>query len=194
MRVILASKSPRRIELLKQIGIKNFDIIPADTEENIDYSLGHDQAVLALARLKADHVAASANVDDIIIAADTLVLINGEFLGKPKDRDNAYEMIKALSGNVHTVLTGVCVIHGGQVQTHCEQTDVRFKQIPEHEILAYLNNSEYADKAGGYAIQGLGALFVESINGDYYNVIGLPVCALGKMLAKAGLNMLENIN
>ena len=192
MNIILASKSPRRIELLRQIGIEKFEIMPADTDETVDYTLGYEKAVTELAMQKAIFTAKTAAPGSIVIGADTLVLINGVFLGKPENVESAFEMIKTLSGNTHSVLTGVCVAKDEYIQTHCEKTDVTFKTISENEIWAYLKQGEYSDKAGAYAIQGRGALFVESIKGDYYNVIGLPLCALGKMLAKAGADVMTS--
>lgn len=191
MAVILASQSPRRRELLERMGFSDFLIRPARGEEIFDPSLTPAQLVEALSQQKAAEVAAGAGSEDLIIAADTVVSVDGRVLGKPRDVAEAAEMLAALSGREHTVYTGVTVRRGGKAVTEHEATAVRFRPLAGEEIAAYVATGEPMDKAGAYGIQGCGALLVEGISGDYFNVVGLPVCRLGRILAGFGVNPLR---
>ena len=179
MAVILASQSPRRRELLERMGISDFLIRPAQGEEIFDPSLTPAQLVETLSRQKAEEISAGAGPADVVIAADTVVAVDGQVLGKPGDEAEAAEMLAALSGREHTVHTGVTVRRGGETVTEHEATAVRFRPLTGEEI------------ADSYGIQGYGCLLVEGISGDYFNVVGLPVCRLGKILARFGVEPLR---
>ncbi|MCI9156324.1 MAG: septum formation inhibitor Maf [Lawsonibacter sp.] len=189
MKIILASQSPRRRELLERMGITNFKIIPAQGEETARPGLSPAELVEELSRRKCAEVAA-AHPDALVIAADTVVAIDGQILGKPHSREEAVGMLARLSGREHVVYSGVSVCQGGRTITQHEATPVRFRTLTAEEISLYAATGEPMDKAGAYGIQGLGCLLVEGISGDYYNVMGLPVCRLGRILAGFGLNLL----
>lgn len=180
---ILASASPRRKEILAEIGI-NPTVIPSVCDEAGVKVTTPEKYVMELALLKGADVARCATKKDIVISADTIVVKDGEIMGKPKDSDDALRMLMLLSDSWHSVLTGYCVIDGksGEASVKYETTNVRFRAIEKAEALRYIESREPMDKAGGYGIQGKGRLFVEKIEGDYFNVVGLPVCALAKML------------
>ncbi len=184
-KLILASASPRRRELLEGLGLK-FDIIVSNEEENIDKSLPPELYTGELALLKATAVAKRIleRKKQIIIAADTVVYLEDEILEKPKDAPDAFNMIKRLSGKTHQVYTGLCVMRicDGTTVTRSIKTDVKFKTLSDEVIKQYISTMEYSDKAGGYAIQGKGAVLVEGIYGDYFNVVGLPLSALADVL------------
>ena len=189
-RIILASQSPRRKQLLKQIGIKNFDILVPQTEEDYDPALSPEEIVSSICRKKAE--AARTLAEDpaaVIITADTMVFLDGLRLGKPQDQVEAFTMLSVLSGRTHHVCTGVTVCLGSRVITEAETTDVTFRPLTGWEIASYVRTGEPMDKAGSYGVQGLGALFVERIDGDYFNVMGLPLCRLGRMLGKFGVDL-----
>ena len=188
--IILASQSPRRRELLVRMGIPHFDVIPAREEEQADPTLPAGRLVKALAQQKAREVAARVPPDAIVIAADTVVAIDGEILGKPHSPAEAAEMLQKLSGRQHTVCTGVAVRQNDVELVEGESAQVRFRPLSPQEIAAYIATGEPMDKAGAYGVQGYGCLFVEGIVGDYYNVMGLPVCRLGRMLARFGVDPL----
>ena len=191
MRLILASASPRRRELLEMLGVKDFEIIPALGEELPHPELSPAELVHELSRAKASEVAAAADDPEaLIIGADTVVAIDHAVLGKPKDTEDAHRMLRLLSGRTHEVFTGVTVLRGGQATTAAERTAVRFRELTEGEITAYVATGEPLDKAGAYGIQGKGSLFVEGIEGDFFNVMGLPLCLLGKILGKLGVVLL----
>ncbi len=181
--IILASASPRRKELLAQIGLP-FRVVPSCAEENIDADLTPDFLVQSLSLLKAADVAKSQGDGAIIIGADTVVVFEDEILTKPKDASDAKAMLARLSGKCHRVLTGLTVFRrrDGKSISVTEETKVYFKELSEKEIEAYVKTKEPLDKAGAYGIQGLGGVFVEKIEGDYYNVVGLPMMRLGKLL------------
>lgn len=185
MAMILASQSPRRRELLGQMGF-SFTVRPAKGEELPHPELTPAQLVEELARQKALEVSAEAASDDVVVAADTVVAIDGKVLGKPHDKVHAAQMLSALSGREHTVYTGVAVKRGETLLVEHEATQVRFRPLTEREIDLYIKTGEPMDKAGSYGIQGYGALLVEGIRGDYFNVVGLPICRLGRMLAQVG--------
>lgn len=180
---VLASKSPRRKELLKNIGI-SAEIVPANIDESSVTYLSPTQLVTQLAFLKATDVARSFGKDTYVIGADTVVALDGRIFGKPRDIEDARRMLKALSGKTHSVYTGYCVVHpkSGAAVSKYEETLVTFREMSDSEIDAYIKTREPMDKAGAYGIQGKGSIFVEKIEGDYFNVVGLPVCALGKVL------------
>ena len=179
MNVILASQSPRRKELLGLLNIP-FTIRVADIDEAMDPAIDPAKEVLRVSRLKA--CAISREPEDVVIAADTIVVCDGRVLGKPTDEADAYRMLRMLSGKTHQVITGLCVLRGEKAITHAEVTDVCFRELTDAEILAYIRTKDPMDKAGSYGIQSGGALFVEKIVGDYYNVVGLPVCRLALIL------------
>lgn len=190
MKIILASQSPRRRELLERMGLEHFEIRPAVGEENTSPHLSPAQLVEELSRQKAQEVALTAAAQDIIIAADTVVAADDRVLGKPRDREDAMNMLRFLSGRTHTVYTGVTVRQGGQVLTQHEATQVVFRPLTDREIAAYVATGEPMDKAGAYGIQSRGCVLVEGICGDYYNVMGLPVCRLTLMLRQFGVDPL----
>ena len=190
MEIILASQSPRRRELLERMGIRNFRVVSADIDEREEEQLPPEQLVCRLALRKAEAVAEKAPKGAVIIAADTVVSLDGTVLGKPGDKLEAFKMLSTLSGNLHQVYTGLCVIWDGDKRTEYEVTDVTFRELGEKEIEDYIATGEPMDKAGAYGIQGYGALLVERIEGDYYNVMGLPVCRLGTVLLELGVDCL----
>ena len=189
MKIILASQSPRRRELLERMGISEFEIIPARGEENIVPGLTPEALVEALSRQKCLEVAA-VHREALVIAADTVVAVEGRGLGKPRSKAEAEEMLSLLSGREHRVCTGLSLSQGGRLRTGHEATAVRFRPLTREEIRRYVSTGEPMDKAGAYGIQGYGCLLVEGIVGDYYNVMGLPVCRLGRMLAEFGADPL----
>ena len=179
MSVILASQSPRRRELMGLFRIP-FVIRAADIDEVMDPAKPAFEEVARVSRLKAEAI--PREPEDVVIAADTIVVCQGKVLGKPKDPEDAVSMLKLLSGRDHQVMTGMTVLRGNRAVSHTEVTDIHFRQLSEGEILAYVESGEPMDKAGSYGIQGGAALFCEKMSGDYYNVVGLPVCRLGMIL------------
>lgn len=190
MSVVLASGSPRRKELLEMLGVKNMKIIPAKGEEKAPANALPGEIAAALAAQKGREVAQLCGDDDIIISADTIVWHNNRVYGKPHSEEEAKAMLESLSGCTHEVYTGVCVISGERELVEYEVSRVTFRQLGEKEILAYIADGEPMDKAGAYGAQGKGALFVEKIDGDFFNVMGLPLCRLGLMLKKQGVDLL----
>ncbi|ADQ40792.1 maf protein [Caldicellulosiruptor acetigenus I77R1B] len=194
-RVILASSSPRRIELLKQFGIE-FEVIPSNVDESIDQSLSVEENVMQLAKKKAQEVFNKLGEDSkqsLVIAADTVVFVEGVILGKPSNEDEAFWMLRKISGKWHTVYTGVCIIDGPseRILVEYEKSNVYIKQMSDEEILSYISTKEPFDKAGAYAIQGFGSLIVERIEGCFYNVVGLPLYKLNIMLQKLGYDLMK---
>jgi septum formation protein len=185
-RLILASESPRRYELLKQMGL-DFEVVPSRVVENFVQTESPQEHVIRLAEAKAREVA-SNYADHWVVAADTIVYINGSILGKPKSREEAVEMLRRLSGQEHRVLTGfsVCHLEKGRSGKEAVQTVVRMKALPSVEMEWYVQTGEPFDKAGGYAIQGIGSFMIQSIQGSYTNVVGLPLCELIQMLNRLG--------
>jgi len=190
MSIILASGSPRRKELLAMLEVKDLKIIPAKGEECPPVGAGPEETVKALSLQKAQEVAALADIDDIVIAADTIVWFSGRIYGKPHSREEAKTMLSELSGNAHQVYTGVSVICGEKTISECEVSDVYFRDISEEEIDRYIATGEPMDKAGSYGAQGKGALFVRGIDGDFFNVMGLPLCRLDSMLKEIDYNLI----
>ncbi len=187
--LILASASPRRRELIGAMGIRDFLVRPSDHEGAFDPALPPEKAVEKIALGKARDVAATASAEDIVVAADTLVFLDGKPLGKPKDETDAKRMLTALSGREHTVITGLAVIAHGREETQSAATAVTFAALTAEEIGAYVRTGEPMDKAGAYGIQGMGGMLVEGIRGDWSNVVGLPVRTLALMLARAGYSV-----
>ncbi len=172
-KIILASASPRRKELLARADIK-FDICLKSVDETVPAGMNPAEGAEHTAAVKAMAVS-FINTDAIVIGADTVVVLDGEVLGKPKDKEDAVNMLKKLSGREHTVITGVCLACGEKYETfHCE-SKVRFYPLTDEEIKHYVASGEPLDKAGAYGIQGKGMMLVESIEGDFYNIVGLPV-------------------
>ena len=176
--VILASQSPRRQELLKLFNVP-FVVRIADIDETMNPGDPYGE-VARVSRLKA--MAVPREADDVVIAADTVVVCDGAVLGKPKDEADAHRMLWLLSGRDHQVMTGLSVLRGEKILSCTEVTDIHFRELTEKEIEAYIRTGEPMDKAGAYGIQGGAALFAEKLCGDYFNVVGLPVCRLGKLL------------
>ena len=190
MSVVLASGSPRRRELLEMLGIKELRVIPARGEERADEALAPGELVMALAAAKGREVAALCEAQDTIIAADTIVWHDGRVYGKPKSEEDAFRMLSELSGDVHEVYTGVCVIRGGVELLEYEVSRVFFRELTAQELRRYIATGEPMDKAGAYGAQGRGALLVRRIEGDFFNVMGLPLCRLNDMLKKQGVDVL----
>ena len=189
MQLILASGSPRRRELLSLFGIP-FVIRAADIDETMDDNLPPFDEVARVSRRKA--LAVSRERNDIVIAADTIVVCEGRVLGKPHSREEAVSMLRLLSGRDHQVMTGCTVVRGDACETFTEVTDLHFRSLSETEIARYVDSGEPMDKAGAYGIQGGAALFCERIVGDYYNVMGLPVCRLGQVLRRVAPEIMED--
>ncbi len=184
---ILASASPRRQELLKYI-IPEFEIIPADVEENIPQNISAEKSAEFLAVKKASHISEKFP-ESIVIGSDTTVIINDRILGKPSDDADAERMLRMLSGNVHKVITGVCISCGNIRESFSCVTEVEFYPLDKKDIDGYIATGETADKAGAYGIQGKGCLLVKTINGDYFNVVGLPISELKRRLEKFILSL-----
>ena len=187
--LILASQSPRRQELLRRIGITDFTVLATDSDESYDPRWSPEELVSRLSARKAAAAARAAGPDALVIAADTMVFLDDRRLGKPADEADAFGMLSALSGREHTVRTGVTVRRGEVVRTEVEATAVRFRGLTAEEIRRYIATGEPMDKAGAYGIQERGALLVEGIRGDYFNVMGLPVLRLARMLRAFGLDL-----
>ncbi|MBO4915244.1 MAG: septum formation inhibitor Maf [Oscillospiraceae bacterium] len=189
-RIVLASGSPRRQELLRRIGIEDFDIVVPEADESYPAGLSPQETVAHIARSKAEAARALTAEEDIVITADTMVFLGNERLGKPRDRADALRMLTELSGNAHSVCTGVTVRKGDRIKCFTVTTYVYFRRCEERELRAYIASGEPMDKAGAYGIQGLGALLVERIDGDYYNVMGLPLLPLAQALREFGVELL----
>ena len=188
MNLILASASPRRQELLKLFG-QPFCVRVADIDETMDPNAAPFDEVARVSRLKA--MAVPRDDGDVVIAADTIVVCQGKVLGKPRDEAHAKAMLALLSGRDHQVMTGCTVLRGGKCETFTEVTDIHFRDLTEKEIARYVASGEPMDKAGSYGIQGGAALFCTHMVGDYYNVMGLPVCRLGQVLGQVAPELME---
>ena len=188
MQLILASQSPRRKELLGLFHIP-FTVRVADVDEAMNPACPPYDEVARVSRLKAQAVAAGP--EDVVIAADTIVVLGDMVLGKPHSSDEAVRMLTALSGRDHQVMTGVTVLRGQETVSFTEVTDIHFRSLSQKEIGAYVATGEPMDKAGAYGIQGGAALFAEKMVGDYYNVMGLPVCRLWQVLKQIAPECLE---
>ncbi len=187
MQLILASQSPRRQELLKLFGVP-FRVEAADIDESMDKTARPFDEVARVSLCKA--LAVARDADDVVIAADTVVVCAGRVLGKPKSAQEAAQMLRLLSGRDHQVMTGVSVLRGTRKRVFTEVTDLHFRPLSDAEIDRYVRSGEPMDKAGAYGIQGGAALFCEKIHGDYYNVMGLPVCRLGTVLREIAPDMM----
>jgi nucleoside triphosphate pyrophosphatase len=189
--LILASSSPRRSYLLRQAGLK-FTVIPSDFDENSVSLSSPETYVKVLAEAKATDVS-KTYPESWVIGADTIVVINGTILGKPDSKEQARTMLKRLSGKTHQVYTGYCICCHAKERSFSNtvKTDVFFKNLADNEIEWYINTSEPFDKAGAYAIQGLGTFIVKSIKGSYTNVVGLPVCEVIEFLIQEGITGLK---
>lgn len=189
-KIVLASASPRRQELLRRIGIEDFDIRVPEVEESFPQGLTPPEVVAHISREKADAAAALCTPEEIVITADTMVFLDDQRLGKPADEADALRMLTSLQGRRHTVCTGVTVRQGDCRLTEAESTDVYFRPASWEELLAYIKTGEPMDKAGAYGVQGKGALLVERLDGDFFNVMGLPLLRLSRMLARFGVVLL----
>ena len=190
MQIVLASGSPRRKQLMEMLGLKDLTIIPAKGEEIAPEGAAPQDLVMALAAHKAKEVAAQCAPDALVIGADTIVWVDDRPFGKPHDRREAVNMLTTLSGRSHQVYTGLAIVRGGETFTRWEESVVHFRPLSNDEIERYVDSGEPMDKAGAYGAQGLGALLVERIEGDFFNVMGLPLCRLGLMLKEQGVVIL----
>ena len=188
MALILASASPRRQELLKLFGVP-FVVRVADIDETMDLTQPAYDEVARVSKLKA--LAIPRNDGDVVIAADTIVVCEGRVLGKPRDEADAVATLQLLSGRDHQVMTGCTVLFGDRCESFTEVTDLHFRELSDREIARYVASGEPMDKAGSYGIQGGAALFCTHMVGDYYNVMGLPVCALGQRLKALAPQLME---
>ncbi len=188
--IVLASASPRRQELLQRMGITEFDIRVPEAEETYPEGLSPRQIVEYISREKADAAVKLCGADEIVITADTMVFLDDARLGKPTDEADALRMLTALQGRHHTVCTGVTVRQGDHTVTESEETEVIFRPATQRELLAYIATGEPMDKAGAYGIQGKGSLLVEGIRGDFFNVMGLPLLRLSRMLEQFAITCL----
>lgn len=187
-RIVLASQSPRRQELLARMGAENVTIMVSHAEESCPEGLSPQETVEHISRQKCDAVYPQTNIDDIVIAADTMVFLDGERLGKPKDEQDALRMLTALAGRQHTVCTGVTVRRGEQIESFSVTTLVTFRPAEESELRAYIATGDPMDKAGSYGIQTeFGKQLVKRMDGDYYNVMGLPIDRLREALERFGI-------
>ncbi|MBM4453310.1 MAG: septum formation inhibitor Maf [Chloroflexi bacterium] len=189
-RVILASESPRRRQLLGQIGLK-FQVVPSNSTEDLGSSVEPHELAKSLSMEKASSVA-KKHKNAVVIAADTFGVLEGRILGKPKTEGEAREMLVAMSGKTHSVITGFAILDAddGKSMSRSVETKVRFRELTAGEIEAYVRSGEPLGKAGAYAIQGLGAVLIEKIEGDYFNVMGLPLSALAESLKEFGIRVL----
>lgn len=182
---ILASNSPRRRELLENSGY-SFRVMPSDCDENITEKLTPQQTVIELSKRKALAVLKD-NKDCVVLGCDTVVAVDGRILGKPADRNDAFSMLKALSGRKHIVSSGVCITDGEKCECFENTTEVEFYPLSDKTIESYLDTLEYTDKAGSYGIQGYGSVLVKGIKGDYFSVMGLPVSECARVLSSFGI-------
>ncbi|MEI8389472.1 MAG: Maf family protein [bacterium] len=190
-KIILASASPRRKELLELIGLE-FEIIPSCIDENVENKPFSTKLIENLAVEKAGDIANKITIPAIIIGSDTVVIIDNKILGKPKDKKDAFNMLKMLSNNTHQVISAIAVIdtETGKTMKDSVISNVSFKELSDEEINAYIETGEPMDKAGAYAIQGLASMFVKSINGCYSNIVGISVFKLTEMLKEFGVKLL----
>jgi septum formation protein len=188
--VLLASASPRRKDLLRSLAIP-FEVSPTDIDESLFPGEAPSAASERLAREKARAAASRAHPDCLVIAADTLVVLDGRALGKPIDPEDAKEMLRSLSGRRHEVVTGLALLLGGKLVSGCETTGVFFRRLDSSEIEHYVATGEPDDKAGAYALQGIAGLFVERVDGSPSGVVGLPVSLLDALARKLGIELLS---
>lgn len=194
-RFILASQSPRRHQLLRQIGVEEFHILIPDVDESYDPKLSPEEIVCSICRKKAEAARLLAEDDDaILIAADTMVFLDGLRLGKPQNETEAADMLRALSGRTHEVCTGVTISQKDHILSCAETTRVTFRTMTDEEISAYIASGDPMDKAGAYGIQGKAALFVKRLEGDYFNVMGFPLHLVGNMLKEFNVDLFREVN
>lgn len=186
--IILASSSPRRKEILAMTGL-TFDIVPSGYEEDNSLPLPPAELVAQLALGKAQWVA-QRHPDALVIGADTLIAMDGNVYGKPRDKEDLIATLKKFSGRSHSVFSGIALVKKDHVVAESVETKVFFRALGNDEITRYAETNEWQDKAGGYGIQATGALFIEKIEGDYFNVVGLPLCQLGQRLRELGIKLL----
>ena len=191
MSLILASQSPRRQELLRLMGLNDFRILVPEADETCPAGLTPQETVEYISRVKALAAKPLVSEEDIVITADTMVFLDDHRLGKPRDEADALRMLTALQGREHIVSTGVTVLQGERILTASEVTKVFFRTATEAEIRAYIASGEPMDKAGAYGAQGMGALLVERMEGDFFNVMGLPVMRLSRMLKEFGIRFFD---
>ena len=189
MAIILASKSPRRSELLARMGVE-FTVKTSKIDEKMDPFANPADEVARVSLAKAQAVRGTCHHDDIIIGADTIVVCDGLTMVKPRSESEAFSMLRRLSGRDHQVLTGLTVLGGDRTENLTVATTLRFRALSDAEIRNYIATGEPMDKAGAYGIQGLAAMFVVGLDGDYYNVMGLPVCTLTILLRRFGVKLL----
>ena len=189
MDLILASKSPRRQALLRQLGL-SFTVMTEDVDESMDPALVPEDEVARVSLRKAEAVLPLLPPEAVVVCADTVVVLEQQIMGKPRDAAQAFAMLHALSGRTHRVLTGLTVATAARRRTETVRTDVTFRPLSDCELHAYIATGEPMDKAGAYGIQGLAAAFVERLDGDYFNVMGLPLCRLTGLLREFGISVL----
>ena len=189
MQIVLASASPRRRELVEMLGFRDLVILPAVGEEYVDLTQPPHEIVRQLAMNKAVEVSLKCEGHPLIVAADTIVWYNNKVYGKPEDEEDAFRMLRSLSGHTHSVFTGVAVLHNGQMDLRSDESRVTFREMSDEEIRGYIATGEPMDKAGAYGAQGKGAVFVEHLDGDFFNVMGLPLCTLAQMLKQQGVEV-----
>jgi septum formation protein len=193
VKLVLASSSPRRVELLKYLGLP-FTVSPSSWEETFDRTWRPERVVLELARTKAQDVARSmpGGDDYILLGGDTIVVLDEQILGKPSSKEEAWDMLRRLAGRTHTVYTGIAVLRlpSGELKQGFERSEVTFRKLDDKEIVAYVETGEPMDKAGAYALQGTGSAIVEKISGCYTNIIGFPIPLLVRLLRESGITVL----
>lgn len=189
MQIVLASASPRRRELMEMLGFRDLVILPALGEEHVDLTQPPHEIVRQLAMNKAVEVSLKCEGHPLIVAADTIVWYNNKVYGKPENEEDAFRMLRSLSGHTHSVFTGVAVLHNGQMDLRSDESRVTFREMSDEEIRGYIATGEPMDKAGAYGAQGKGAVFVEHLDGDFFNVMGLPLCTLAQMLKQQGVEV-----
>ena len=189
MAIILGSQSPRRRELLEKLDLP-FTILTADIDETVRPELTPAQAVADISARKAAAILRQASEDDLVITADTIVVLDGQIMGKPHSAEEAEQMLSSLSGRTHQVYTAVTLHSHARQKTEVACTQVTFRPLDPTEIRAYIASGEPMDKAGAYGIQGRGAVLVSHLEGDYFNVMGLPLCTLCRMLRSFGVKVL----
>ena len=187
--LVLASASPRRRDLLEMLGLFDLTVLPARVETPLDPLIPVPEAVARVALSKAKDTASRAPKGSLVLGADTVVCLEGRILGKPKDAEEASTMLHALSGKKHTVYTGMALIRDDRQLCDTAAAEVWFRPLADREIDAYIATGSPLDKAGAYGAQDLAALFVERIEGEFYTVVGLPMCGLGKLLAAFGIRL-----
>ena len=187
MAIILASQSPRRQELLRKMGVRDFRTMSLDVDESYPAGLSPEETVVYISRKKSDAAAALVSPDELVITADTMVFLDNDRLGKPHDEADALRMLTELSGRRHTVCTGVTVRRGGESEAFSVSTNVYFRTCGEAELRAYIATGEPMDKAGAYAVQGIAGLWIDELRGSHTNVIGLPMAHTRRLLEACGL-------